>query len=185
MNKPSEDEMIFFSQRLNHLLKTKKISEAKAFIWSECKKYPEEFFLWTSLTQTCLRLGENELAIKYSNKAMELCGGDDDLVLYNHICSLVNNKMYTEALPYCEIILKKSIDAIADKGDGVRWAKSIRNDTMYLKAVCLSHSCKNSEALCLFEHLLTIRQRGVYSDFSKRQIIKKISILKNDCPNNA
>lgn len=131
MNNPSKKEMSVFSQKLNLLWRGQKMAEAKKLLLSEVKKYPEEYFLWTSLAQTCSRLGEYVSALEYSKKAIEICD-DDILVLYNHVVALIETKEYKQALPFCQQILEKEVESIAQNGEGVKWAKSIRNDTMYL-----------------------------------------------------
>ena len=55
MNSPSEKEMSVFSEKLNRLWREQKMKEAKMLLLAEVKKYPDEYFLWTSLAQTCSR----------------------------------------------------------------------------------------------------------------------------------
>lgn len=174
MNTPNTEEMKSFSETINCLWKEGRMEEAKVQLLGEAAKYPEEYWLWTGLSQTCLGLGEYESALEYSWKAMNLCG-NDVLVIYNHITALVNNTFYNESLPYCQFILRKPIKAIAQNGEGMKWAKSIRNDTMFLKAICLQNLGDYREALSVLRQLMALRQRGIYSDYSKKQIVN----LKN------
>lgn len=92
---------------------------------SEVEKYPDEYFLWTSLAQTCSRLGDYFSALAFSTKAIEKCDADV-LVLYNHVTALIETESYNEALPFCQQILEKNAESIAQNGEGIRWAKSIR-----------------------------------------------------------
>ena len=100
------------------------------------------------------------------------------MVLYNHVTALIGAESYNEALPFCQQILEKDVEFIAQKGEGIRWAKSIRNDTLYLKAVALFHLGELSPALSVLKHLLGIRKRGVYSDFTKKQILNMIKAIE-------
>lgn len=68
---------------------------------------------------------------------------------------------------------------IARNGEGVKWAKSIRNDTMYLKAVALFHIGEYRQSLRVFKRLLAHWQRGIYSDFTRIQIMSKIKTLES------
>ena len=179
---PNEKKMCLFSENLNHLWHENKLEEAKMLLMSEVQKYPYEYFLWTSLAQTCSGLEEYSLALEYSRKAMSLCD-DDVLTIYNHIVSLVHTKSYAEALQFCLQILKESINEIALNGEGIKWAKSIRNDTMYLKAVCLYNMSLYGDALDTLQELQTLRQRGIYSDFSKKQIMNEIRMVKQHLSN--
>ena len=177
MNSPSEKEMAVFSERLNRLWREQKMKEAKMLLLAEVEKYPDEYFLWTSLAQTCSRLGEYVSALAFSTKAIEICD-DDVLVLYNHVTALIETESYNEALPFCQQILEKDVVSIAQNGEGLRWTKSIRNDTLYLKAVALFHLGEFALALSILKHLLNMRERGVYSDFTKKQILNIIKAIE-------
>ena len=98
--------------------------------------------------------------------------------MYNHVTALIETEAYKEALSFCQQILRMSVGRIARNGEGVKWAKSIRNDTMYLKSIALFKIGQYSQALRIMKQLLTLRQRGLYSDYSKRQIMKKIKIIE-------
>lgn len=178
MHNPSEKEKTAFSEKLNHLWREQKMNEAKMLLLTEVEKYPNEYFLWTSLAQTCSSLGEYVSALAFSTRAIEICA-DDVLVLYNHVTALIGAESYNEALPFCHQILEKDVEFIAQNGEGIRWAKSIRNDTLYLKAVALFHLGELSHALSVLKHLLGMRKRGVYSDFTKKQILNMIKAIED------
>ena len=178
MNSPNEEEISVFSEKLNRLWREQKINEAKNLLLSEVERYPNEYFLWTSLAQTCSRLGEYDSALEFSKKAIMICD-DDVLVLYNHVTALIETESYRDALPFCEQILAKDIESIAQNGEGIRWAKSIRNDTQYMKAVVLYHLGEFAHAVLVLKQLLGMRERGVYSDFTKRQILRKIKAIED------
>ena len=177
MNNPSEKEMLAFSEKLNLLWREQKMNDAKKLLLTELEKYPNEYFLYTSLAQTCSGLGEYASALEFSQKAINI-RNDDVLVLYNHVTALIETEAYKEALSFCQQILRMSVGRIARNGEEVKWAKSIRNDTMYLKSIALFKIGQYSQALRIMKQLLTLRQRGLYSDYSKRQIMKKIKIIE-------
>lgn len=177
MSNPSGKEMSVFSEKLNCLWREKKMAEAKKLLLAEVEKYSNEYFLWTSLAQTCSGLGEYDSALEFSNRAISICN-DDVLVLYNHATALIKTESYKEALPFCQQILRKSAVVIARNGEGIKWAKSIRNDTMYLKSVVLFQIGKYGQALQVLKQFLTLRQRGLYSDYSKRQLLKRMKMIE-------
>lgn len=162
-----------FSIILNNLWRDGKFTEAKDLLIKEVSKYPTEYYLWTSLAQTCSGLCEYKLALEYSIRAINLCK-NDVLVLYNHIGALIDNGFYKEALPYCQQILKKSVKNISHNGEGVKWAKSIINDTLFLKAISLFNIGEYKKTQIVLKRLLSKRRRGIYSDFSKKQISRLI-----------
>lgn len=71
---------------------------------------------------------------------------------------------------------------VAQKGYGVRWAKSVINDARYYKADCLYHLFRDEEAFALMEEHLSHRCRGVESDFSKKEAVLFCKVLKYSHP---
>jgi tetratricopeptide (TPR) repeat protein len=116
----------------------------------------------------------------YAVEAMKI-EPNDVLVIYDYGCSLSALDRNNEAIRQWNKIIEKDIDEIAfgDFGEGLKWAKSIKNDARYRKAICsLEVGNKDEAAKLIKEHLLN-RQRGIYSDFSKKQIVKiQKSIIK-------
>ncbi len=159
-----------FSNKLNSLLRLNKFTEAREILLKEYKKYPDEYFLLTMLSQVCNRLNDYPNALYYSYRAISL-DNEDILVIYNHIVSLVNNEKYEEGLKWSCNILEKSLNQISNNGEGIRWAKSIRNDTLYFHAICLYHSNQKKDAIASLIQLLRQRKSGIYSDLSKSQIL--------------
>ena len=167
------DEKKEFSKLLNLLWRNGEFKEAKELLLNQVNIFPFEYFLWTSLAQTCSGLCEYKMELEYSTKAINLCK-NDVLVIYNHIGALEDNGFYQEALPYCQKILRKTIKEIALTGESIKWAKSIRNDTLFLKAVSLFNIGEYEKTYRILYKLLKQRQRGIYSDFSKKQICELI-----------
>lgn len=75
-----------------------------------------------------------------------------------------------------------TIEEVAENGYGVRWAKSVVNDSRYYKADCLYHLFKDKEALALMEEHLSHRGKGIESDFSKKEAVLFCKILKYSRP---
>ena len=169
-----------FSNKLNDLFEEDKWLEAKAILEEEKEKYPNEYFLVTSLAKVCYNLKLYKEALSYAEKAMEI-EPNDVLVIYDYGCALSALDRNEEAIKQWDRIIEMDIKEVAygDFGEGLKWAKSIINDSRYRKAICSLEIGDKVEAKKLIETHLTNRQRGVYSDFTKKQVIQKQKVLTN------
>lgn len=167
-----------FSHKLNSLFGEDKWIEAKVLLEKEKKKYPKEYFLITSLAKVCYNLKLFEESLHYAEKAMKI-EPNDVLVIYDYGCALSALDKYNEAIVQWNRIIEMDIEKIAhcDYGEGLKWAKSIKNDTRYRMALCALEIGDKEEAKKLIKEHLINRQRGIYSDFTKRQIIRKQKLL--------
>ena len=68
-------------------------------------------------------------------------------------------------------------------GEGLKWAMSIKNDSLYLKAICQLNLGKLKKAYSLIGKHLVQRRRGVYSDFTKKQVKRKEQYIINELNN--
>jgi len=171
-----EEEMdsIKFSDKLNRLFREKKWKEAKKLLKIRHAKFPDKYYLITELSQIYYCLEEFEKSLIYAEQAMQI-ESDDVLVIYNYGCALSGVYQENKAIEQWNKILEKDIKEIAygNYGEGLKWAKSIVNDSLYRKALSLIElGCKN-EALELINKHLKNRKRGIYSDFSRQQVMKK------------
>ena len=121
---------------------------------------------------------------KASMEAMQL-EPNDVLVMYNYAVALYSNEKYLEAIVQLNRILKRRINSIAYgvHGEGLKWAMSIKNDSLYLKAICQLNLGKLNEAYSLIGKHLAQRRRGVYSDFTKKQVKRKEQYIINELNN--
>ena len=94
-------------------------------------------------------------------------------------------KKYLKAIVQLNRILKRRINSIAYgvHGEGLKWAMSIKNDSLYLKTICQLNLGKLKEAYSLIGKHLAQRRRGVYSDFTKKQVKRKEQYIINELNN--
>jgi len=163
-----------FSERLNALFDDEKWEEAKKLLKQEINKFPDEYFLLSSLSKVYFNLKQYENSLIYSEKAIEI-EPNDPLVVYDYCCALSAVGRYSEAISQLNSIIAKDINEVAygDHGEGLRWAKSIINDSRYRKAICLIELDEFEVAKEIIIEHLSKRERGVYSDFTKKQVLIK------------
>ncbi len=64
-----------------------------------------------------------------------------------------------------------------EHGEGKRWADSLLNDSLYMRAVVFQQEGCSIEARDMFLRHKSLRRRGLYSDFSIRQVDNHIRTL--------
>ena len=89
---------------------------------------------------------------------------------------------YEQSIEEWDVVLNMTVEEVAENGYGVRWAKSVINDSRYYKADCLYHLFKDKEALALMEEHLSHRGKGIESDFFKKEAVLFYKVLKYNHP---
>ncbi len=181
----SKDDRMNFQNTLDNLKSNSKWQVLKTYLIEMKMKYPSEYFICTELSNTYHMLGMYKESEQASLEAMRL-EPNDVLVVYNYAVALYSNEKFSEAIVQLNRILKRKIDTIAYgvHGEGMKWAMSIKNDSLYLKAICQLNLGKLKEAYKLIVKHLAQRRRGVYSDFTKKQVTRKEQYIINELNSN-
>lgn len=177
----SKDDRMNFQNTLDNLKSNSKWQVLKTYLMEMKIKYPSEYFICTELSNTYHMLGMYKESEQASLEAMRL-EPNDVLVVYNYAVALYSNEKFSEAIVQLNRILKRKINTIAYgvHGEGMKWAMSIKNDSLYLKAICQLNLGKLKEAYKLIVKHLAQRRRGVYSDFTKKQVTRKEQYIINE-----
>ena len=180
----SKDDRMNFQNTLDNLKSNSKWQVLKTYLMEMKIKYPSEYFICTELSNTYHMLGMYKESEQASMEAMQL-EPNDVLVIYNYAVALYSNEKYLKAIIQLNRILKRRINSIAYgvHGEGLKWAMSIKNDSLYLKAICQLNLGKLKEAYKLIVKHLAQRRRGVYSDFTKKQVTRKEQYIINELNN--
>lgn len=181
----SKDDRMNFQNTLDNLKSNSKWQVLKTYLIEMKMKYPSEYFICTELSNAYHMLGMYKESEQASLEAMRL-EPNDVLVVYNYAVALYSNEKFSEAIVQLNRILKRKIDTIAYgvHGEGMKWAMSINNDSLYLKAICQLNLGKLKEAYKLIVKHLAQRRRGVYSDFTKKQVTRKEQYIINELNSN-
>ena len=181
----SKDDRMNFQNTLDNLKSNSKWQVLKTYLIEMKMKYPSEYFICTELSNTYHMLGMYKESEQASLETMRL-EPNDVLVVYNYAVALYSNEKFSEAIVQLNRILKRKIDTIAYgvHGEGMKWAMSIKNDSLYLKAICQLNLGKLKEAYKLIVKHLAQRRRGVYSDFTKKQVTRKEQYIINELNSN-
>ena len=140
-------------------------------------KYPNEYYIFQQLAQTYYieSIGQFQLACQCAEKAFNM-EPDDDLNIYTYACSLYYVGRLEESFDLFSRMTSKNVDAIAygEHGEGLLYAKSLINDSIYMMGVICQKRQQYKEAEELFTKHLANRRRGQYSDFSRKQVMNHI-----------
>lgn len=181
-NMLTEKHMQEVSNIINCFLDQNRLFEAKKILQDELKTYPNEYWLLTTLSNVFYELKDYNSALEFSERALSV-ESSDYLVINNHACilSVIEGKE-EEAIELFEKIIFTELDKMAfgKYGEGIRWAKSLANDCrVRLALVYLSINEKLRAMKCLDDHLAN-RERGVFSNFTKKEIMKKKQSILNE-----
>lgn len=169
-----------FKKKLEDLKAQRKWQELIVFLEENSRLYPNEYFIFTILSEVYCKIDNKEKALATSERAMAI-EDRDILVLYNYAMSLVLNNRYSEAIVVFDRILNKRLKTVAygHYGEGIKWTRSIFNDSRYLKGLCYKKLDNHKEAYRLIKLHLSRRKRGIYSDFTRRHVLKTLNELSD------
>lgn len=162
-------------KRLDYLKQNGSLKQLRNFLEKCVKDYPDEYFFLSELTPVYNNLDMPDKALEVSKKAY-LMASDDVWVKRKYCLALIGKEYSKEAIPLLDEILERPLEQIAydEHGEGMRYAKSIKNDSRFLKGLALEQLGEFTKAKqCLEEHLANRRQ-GIYSDYTKAQVQKHI-----------
>ncbi|HOX77391.1 MAG TPA: CDC27 family protein [Bacteroidales bacterium] len=174
MNNEEEKYKENFSITLNALFDKKEWVKAKELLESEINKFPNEYFLYTSLAKVYFNLKQYQKASEAALMAVSI-EPNDPLVVYDYACTLYSLDKYNEAINEWFKIVNLGVKGIlhGEYNEGIKWTKSIVNDSRFRIAMCYFEMGNKEIARKFVDDHLKHRQRGIYSDFTKRQILKK------------
>ena len=164
-----------FQQLYDSVRKNENETERYTFLKSYFLKYPEDYFILVELSSVANNLDYHEEALKYSEKAMQIEPADY-LVKYTYSIALIGVGENESAAKILKQILRSDINDIAygEHGEGMKYAKQIMNDSIYLLGVSYLNRKRKDLAKQYFKKHLANRQKGIPSDFNKVTVIKKL-----------
>lgn len=188
MNTDTESE--YMSARSGKLFQSKLESLKRESNWTGmikmlkkyAMKYPNEYYVYQQLAATLYieSIAQYQLAFQYAERAMNM-EPNDDLNIYTYACALYYVGQLEKSFEYFTKIIKKDILEIAygEHGEGVRYAKQLINDSVYMTGVVCQDMHRYNEAKNYFMLYLENKKPFQYSDFTKKQAMNHLLELKN------
>ena len=156
-------------------------SRAVDILQNALDKNPDDHWILTRLSSVYYEMKEYDKALQLSNRAMKIAPACP-LALSNHASVLDMSKREKEAINIWNILIKKRIDEVAygECGEGRTWAKSLINDAVYRIGLSYLDIGEKKKALEYFGIHLKNRERGVFSNFSRKEVLFQISMIRKD-----
>lgn len=143
-------------------------------------RYPNEYYIYQQLAATLYleSIAQYQLAFHYAERAMKL-ESNDDLNIYTYACALYYVGQLETSFEYFMQIINKDIQEIAygEHGEGLRYAKSLIRDSVFMAGIICQDQQKYNEAKKFFIQYLESRKPFQYSDFSKKQAMSHLHEL--------
>lgn len=162
-------EQITFSKRVNKLAQENNWETLEKELRKELKKFSDEYWLMTTLANCLYEQKKYSEALKYSKKAL-MISPDDPLVIYDYAPILKMNGKIKEAIDNWKKIEKMGLNQIAfgEFGEGIRWAKSIKNNVYYHLAITYKEKKNVKEFKRYLQKNLKNRNRGLFCIVTKK-----------------
>ena len=150
---------------------TENFSKAKRILKVALEKNPEGYWLISNLAICNYETGKFKLALEISNKAYAIAP-NDPMVLNYHASILKVNDFYKEAIEIWLKIINTSEENLANSrfGEGIKWAKSLKVDTLFNLGNAYYLMDDYKTAAKYYQEHLNSRKRGLYSLYSKAEV---------------
>lgn len=149
------------------------------------KDYPDEYYFLTELSSVCYQLNLPSECLNYAERAYKIAV-NDLWVTFHYGMALYLNDDFEESQIMFSKIISTSVEVLAygEHGEGLKWAKSLINDSRYMIARCMMQQQKYSDAEIILQEHISKRKRGLYSDFSKRQALNHLQYIQQKIENS-
>lgn len=159
------------------LINKDEYKKALSLILKELKKFSENAFLLSCLSETYYHLHEYKKALAASKKANELVK-NDPLYIWNYAGDLMMVGRKEEAIRQFKRIVKKGLQTVAfgKGGEGLQWGKSMINDSRCCIGSCYGELKDYPMAVKWLRSHLRNRRAGIPSIFKAeeaREMLRK------------
>lgn len=163
------------------LIQNQMWEKAKHLIEKRLKNEPNNHWLLTSLSTVYYQLYDYEKALDLSIEALDL-EPNCPLVNWDYALALQVNNEREEAISIWKKLVERDINDIAYGvcGEGLRWAKSLKNDCRYKIAETYYNIGEYLLANKFIDDHLKNRARGLPSDFTKKHVLKVFDLIQDE-----
>lgn len=170
---------IEITNKVNEYFDTENYEAAKQFLLKKNEESLDDHWLLAQLAICIYELRDYKTALNYSQQAIELVP-DCPLAQDYHAIILFANNRVEEAAQIWTALIEKGIDEIAygQCGEGKRFAKSLLNDIYFRMGDVYLHKKQQEQALVYYKKHLENRQRGIYSNFTKKEVLSEIANIE-------
>jgi len=163
---------------INKYIMNEEWENAKTILEEELTRLPEDHWIVTQLAEVNYEMRNYDVALQLSEKAIALAP-NCPLVINDYANMLYIHEKYSESISLWKLLSNKGTKRIANDvcGEGINAASSLLNDSRFRIAVAYQHANDTKHALLYLKLHLKNRRRGVFSNFTKSEVLNRISKL--------
>lgn len=167
-----------FQSVINSKKKSGDFEGLRRYLLGLLSEKSDDYYFLAELSNACYQLLKYKEALTYAQKAYQLAP-NDYWIRYIYGCALLSKNKFDEAAEMFDSINACDVDFLAnyEHGEGKRWAESLQNDSRYMRACVYEQECYHLAARDLFLLHKSLRKRGLYSNFSMRQVNNHLRTL--------
>jgi tetratricopeptide (TPR) repeat protein len=166
------------------LYKEGKWAEGRAILLELQKEYPDDHWLLTRISSTYYEEYNYDKALEYAERALDLAP-DCPLVLWDYAGALDMIERDEEAIRVFKNLIHRGVNRIAygECGEGIRWARSLLNDSRYRLGLLYSSKGDFSLACKFIKTYIANRNRNYPSIYNLRNAKRELAaILEGNDP---
>ena len=165
-------------KKIEYYIKTDQWAMARKVITKALQKTPKDHWLLSRLSLVYYEQKKYREAIKLDKKAFAIAP-DCPLVIWGYAGSLDALGFYKDAISMYKKIVSKKIEVLAygDCGEGIRYAKSLVNDSFYRIAKCYKKNGNIKNAEKFYQMYLGGRKNKIRSIYNIAEIKKNWSSI--------
>ena len=167
------------SQQINKLFANENYDKAIELLTDNLKTYPYDHWLLAQLSICYYELKNYDKALEISNEAIKL-SPNCPLTLDYRATILFANKNIDEAKNIWLNLLNINTNKLANDacGEGVQFALSLQNDIRFMLGDLYLELNDKTNALYYYKLHLEYRKRGLFSNYSKKEVLNEIKKLE-------
>jgi tetratricopeptide (TPR) repeat protein len=169
---------------INQLFKEEKWSEARELLLKWLQEEPNNHWFLTRISTIYLEEKQYDKALEYVEQALQIAPRCP-LVLWDYAEVLDRLKRNEEAIQIYKKIIRRGISrtAYGECGEGLRWARSIINDSRYMLGLIYASMSKFQLAGNSLKKYIANHDRNTPSIYDLREVKKDLkSILEGKDP---
>ena len=167
-----------FDEKLDAALKREDWISARRLLQTALKREPHDHWLLTRLATTYYEDRDYDTALRFSEKAFSE-QPDCPLVLWDYASALDMTGQTEAAIEVWKQLVDAGAESIAanECSEGLRWAKSLVNDSRYRIALAYGDLGQNRLAVRYLRDHLWHRTSGLPSLYQRREVKERLERL--------
>lgn len=160
-------------------IRNNEYNKARAILFKELRKEPHNHWLLAKIGETYKGTNNNSLSLRYLKKAQTIAPNCPH-TLWHLSATYYRIGEYDKSKKILRSLLRRGVKSIAFGlcGEGIQFSRSLLNDSRVRLALIYKKQDDIKMAIRYLNLHLKYRARGNASNYTKKQILKKIELLQ-------